>query len=1423
MPLYWVTGRALLKRKDDSVLYGHGRTATGWGIALLIIAALWSLTDLRSGSAAASSHAVLAASVALAALLWRREKYLYGASLLSLTALTFAMNELNLSFTQLAAGWISLSIAHIIVAINLGNRFATDSGPRFAGVLVVAGYVIAALALLPPLFPYDRRWLAYALGNWLGLAAWGAVLAQRGQPGFVAPTAAPGPAPLLTWQRRRVRAPFHWMAALPLPLWIWILFDNRGPLDFSLALALAALAWGMVALSYRLARLDRNYRWPWYAVGLLVSVAAIMVAFVVAPRGFTPAVCLLVVGLLYFTDAVNNRQSLELAPAGLVTAWGLVLLLDKLRLTFDAVTFALTLLVTAYFLAGLWTEQRRSPVFTQRFLSPLYLVSHLLTLVVLWRVYTQPFNDLIYDVAWTDAMRVWGAVCQLLLGLVYGLYAWGAYKERWAHAAAWLGAAGGGFVAILYSTGRGTLAAKAALVAIAFILAERALHRLRRKPGVRRHWQVIVRLAWRLYQRPLLVTGWLVSVAVIPLALIRNLILLGGGRTQQIWAAIGLLLIVGLYALSARLFHQARFLWLTALLLFAPWTILTHLGWLMWQQPTTPGLAVSWAIMAWLLYLSGLLLKRLAQPAYTLPLKTVAYVLLPFSLVWGVANVDTSRFTFALAIGFYGLAAFLDHRRWTDPRLQPRVSTFPKFLYPALGLIPVWCVYVLAWLRPEARHEHYGLLLLVFGPLGLIAGHWLKRVAQPGMSGAYALPAYLTGYVSVIVGTLLVAHDQPLLALALLYDALLMLTSARVFRDPLWVYPASALAPLSLLLALNVAGIAGNRHGWWLIGLAAIYLLLAWTLRRVRLDACGTATLVAGFALIALGLPPSSQDKTGALWGYGGAALLYAIAAVWLRQALLLTPACALICVPYAVGLQLANLRPEYYGLALLPGAVIAVGIGWWLDVRIGRWLAFPWGHLKSWPRALAGRLLSWYALPLYALGFGLGAASPFFTHFKTGLSALNWMLLVPLFGWAIYRFRLRVWLFATALAGHLAAIYYLEYLGWWRYPPEAWLRFMPITLVTVAAALILERWRSEGTPLDPHRVLSGWSRPLYALLLFDVVWGQMSSLRSTQAGAMVTLAHALLIAVLASAWLSRWMPYLSAGLGVIAFLQWLSTLTGPIEGLPVALAYLALAYGLIGYGLALARPRQQIPAWLAIWERPLQRFSTGYSFGILLVTAWLGPNLIRWTVRAMLGLPFRSSVELPKVQMVVGVLALLGLLYVAAAFMHRRLRLGYLAVGMLLTAWMLHTFYVQQWDGASQVQWYAVPAGLYLLGIGLLEAQRGNKTLARWLDYAAMLLMIGSLFWQTLLFGWRYALMLGLEGFAAFWWGSGRRLRRFLYAGMMGVILATTAQLINSLRSVNQWIVFGLIGLLVVVAAIVIERKLEDIKAWRQILETWE
>lgn len=1419
VPLYFITGHKLLAQKDDPIIYGHGRTATGWGVALLIIATFWSLTDLANGTAAAFSHTVLAGAVILAAWLWRQPRYLYAASLLSLSAVTFAESELGLTLSQVGLGWASLAIIHIIVALNLGTRFpnltsthSTDSKQNFVQPIVVSGYVIAALAILPSFLPYNGDSLAYALGNWLGLTAWGAWLAHTGRPGF---------GNSRTWSK----PVFHWFTALPLPVWLGVMFANRRPLDFSLPLALAVLAWAMVALSYRLARADATYRLPWYVTGLLVSIAAPLTAFAIIPSGYTPSLALLVVGLLYFADAITNRQSLELAPAGLITAWGYTLLLDRLNVFFDVSSLALSLLVAVYILAGLQAERQKSAIFTHRFLSPLYLTAHVLGLVILWRIYLRPFNELFFNSSWTEEMQRWGAASQLLLAITYGLYAWSTYKERWGHIALWLGVAGGGFLVIVYSQGHGSSAAAVAMMAIVLVLIERGLHWLRQRPGARNRQQAYFRLTWRLFRRPLLLTGWIVSVGAIGLALLRNLWWLGGGRIQQIWAITGLLLITCLYALSARLFRQARFTWLAVLLIFAPWTILTNLGWFTSYRPTLPGFALSWAVLAWFLYLAGLLLGRFASYAYVLPLKSVAHALLPLSLLWGVANVDTSRFTVALAVGLYGLAAVLDHRslKYTNGNFSTWRKT--KFLYPTLGLIPVWCVYLLAWLLPTARHEHYGLMLLLFGPLGLIAGQWLERVAPKlQMAQSYGLPGYLTAYGSLIIGTMLVAHEAPLLALALLFDALLLVISARLFRNPLWLYPAAAVIPISLLLALHEAGIAGNRQGWWLIGLASIYLMQAWVLRRVQLMSYSTAPLIIGFALIALGLPPSSQDQTGALWGYGSAALLYTIMAFWLRQPLLLSPACALVIVPYAIGLQKSALAPEYYGLALFPGAGAAVTCGWWLDRRLGSWRDFPWSQPAGWPKALADRLLGWWGLPFYALGFGLGLVSPFFTEFKAGLSALNFLLMMPLFGWAIYYFRLRIWLLALTLAGHLAAIFYLQELGWWHYPAWAWYRFLPVTLFTAGFALFIEqRWR-ERSPLQEGYLFRGWSRPLYIIALLDIIIGQIFALEGSWAGAMVSLGHGLIIAVLASFWLSRWLPYLSLGLGIFAWIQWLSTWEGPIEKLPIALAGLALGYGLSGYGLSLVRQNlskdREIHPWLVIWELPLQRESILLSLGTLVLTAWLGLDLVGWTIRAIFGLRFRQIVDLVAVQMVVQVLALLGLLYLTAAFTHRWLRLGYLAIGMLVSAWMVHAFYVQQWEN---VQWYAIPAGLYLLAIAYLEWQRGHKNMARWLDYAAMILMLGSLFWQTLLFGWEYALLLGTEGFIAFWWGSARRLRRFFYAGMVAVILATVGQLLNSLQSINQWIVFGVIGLLLVVVAIVVERKLESIKAWQAVLETWE
>jgi hypothetical protein len=1454
VPIYLTAGRKLLTHAEDKVLHGHGRTATGWGIALAIIAALWSLTNFTSSASAAATHTVLCGAALLAVFLWQQPRILYAASLLALTTSAFAMTELGLTPRQFSIGWASLSILFIVLAVvNASRLLAPENNPHdkeFAGrltdALVNAGFVIAALALLPALVPYDGNMLVYALGNWLGLAGWAAWRAHTGQPGFAT----------RGWLGL---SRFHWMTALPLPLWILVLFANRGPLGYDLPLAWSALAWGMIALSYRLrmppraifsteglhsgkqsptspeemASLRSSQKQPlfgltedapWYIVGLLVSFLAPVAALSIDRNGYTPAICILAAGLLYLTDAISRRQRWELAPGAWVVAWGSIWLLDRAGVRFDAVTLSITVLIAAYVCSGLWAEHRRSRTYTRRFLTPLYWASHLLTLLVLLRGLNSPLVSLVYRVPWTQEMRLWQAASLMLLGGVYALYAWGTLKERWAHAAAWLLAAGGGLVVISRSTGSGSLAAEAAAGAMAYVLVERALFWLRRTDHVDRPIRARIRLAWRLYRRPLLAIGWITSVAAINLALVRNLILLRAGHTQQVWAAISLTMIVVLYALSARMFRQARFVWLAAFLAFLPWTIMTNLGWLVAERPRTAAFALSWMALAWLVFLIGAIVRRFAPAAYALPLRVVAHLLVPFSLLWGVADAEASRLTFALAIAFYTLEAMRE--AWQlkrDGTIVPS-ARHTAFLYPALGLVPIWCVYLLN-LVPGARHEHYGLMLLAFGAAGMILGQWLERIApRAEMARSYGLPSYLTGYVAMIVGTLLVAHDPGLLSLALLYDALLMLVSAWLFKHPLWAFTAAAVAPFSFWLALNQSDIPGNRHGWWLMALAAVYLLIAWALRRARLAPYSTAPLAIAFALIAFALPPSSQGKVGAFWGYGSAAMLYTVSAFWLRQPLLLTPACALALVPYAVGLQESPISSEYYGLALFPLALVSFATGWILDARLGAWEDFPWNEPWRWGVALAERLQSWWGLPLYALGFGLVVASPFFTDGRAGLAALNCLFAIPLGAWSIYRFRLRGWLVATVIAGHAGALLYLSDLGWSRYPADLALRFLPVTLLTTLVALVIERWRNEIPPLRGLvRFFDGWSHPLYFVVLVDVVLTQMLGLSDANAGWLVSLVHALLIGVLGSLWLARELPHVSAFLGIVALVLYMTTQPGPIIQTPIPLAQLALGYGIVGYGLALWPERRGIPAWFKIWERPLQWSGLWLSYGVLVLAAVLGLNLAQWTVRAMLGLPFRQIVDMPTVQMAVGVLALSGLLYLAAAIVHRRSRAGYAAVALLLVAWSIHAFYVQAWDGATNVQWYALPAGLYLLGISFLECQRGNANLARWIDYAAVLLMMGSLFWQTLLFGWSHGLMLGAEGFGALWWGSARRLRRFLYAGMMGVVLATLAQLLNSLQSVNQWVVFGTIGLTVVLTAIVVERKMEEIKAFRQILETWE
>jgi hypothetical protein len=807
------------------------------------------------------------------------------------------------------------------------------------------------------------------------------------------------------------------------------------------------------------------------------------------------------------------------------------------------------------------------------------------------------------------------------------------------------------------------------------------------------------------------------------------------------------------------------------------------------------------------------------------PLRVIANLLLPFSLFWAVADPATSSLTWGLGLAFYVVSAAADHRRglsgWQGAR----------FLYPAVAVAPVWAVYLLNRFVPAAPYESYGLMLLAFALPLLAVGRRLART-----DAADGIPLYLGAYGVAIVGTLLVAHQQPLFAAALTYDALLCVLSARLFREPLWGYPAAALAPAAMLVALAESQVPVDRRGWWLIGLGAALLAIAWSLRRARKSEYATPPLVMAFVAVALGLPPSSLDRTGAFWGYLAAALTYALAAAWLRQPLLLVASAALSAVPYGVALVWLGVNPANYGLALFPGVVAALALAHLLDWRLGRPAAGSDRSTDStWARAVARTLtsrLDWWAAPWYAWGYvGALVAVGLSLPLRWGQAggdparlAIALALASLVFLQATVRFRSRGFLLLAGALAQGAVLAVIDHYGWLEHPAWVALAFLPVTVVTAALALAVELWRREGSPLSAQW-WKGWSRPLYLLLAADLLFGQTAALFNSQPGAVVTVVHALLLALLATIWVQPVLPFGATGLGVVGLFQAMAWADLEVARYPVGLALLALGFGLLGYGLTLAlgaRRRAQI------WTRPLEWTALGLSAAALIWAIVSGLDVADLLVRTVLGRPVLFADYAGRVQVLMWVLALGGLLYLATAAVRRRYVLGYGAIALLLASWALWWRFFLDMAG---IQWYAVPAGLYLLGVGWMEWRQGHKTLAGWIDRVGMLVWLGTAWWQSLPGvmdnSWPYALLMGVESLLLVWWGSARRQKQFLYVGAVALVLNVVTQSIEPLLSVNRWIVFGIAGVLLVSLAVLVERRLEKLREFSadlQVrLEGWE
>jgi hypothetical protein len=424
--------------------------------------------------------------------------------------------------------------------------------------------------------------------------------------------------------------------------------------------------------------------------------------------------------------------------------------------------------------------------------------------------------------------------------------------------------------------------------------------------------------------------------------------------------------------------------------------------------------------------------------------------------------------------------------------------------------------------------------------------------------------------------------------------------------------------------------------------------------------------------------------------------------------------------------------------------------------------------------------------------------------------------------------FRRPAWLFPGLLAAHVALLasltihpsgrpgYYatLPFLG------MAWVvaligygfsRRFPVARQTAAGRRVfrLSRWEFDpgGWTFAGHLLAPSWAQPFFLFVVFDIVLWQPLALYGFETGIVFAAGIALLLGLFTMLWLDGALAYGAIGFFLLAAgwrLRWAAL------PWPDSLAW----FGGIGFGLYLA-------ARLAAWLRPER------SRGAAPLRIWSGPL----TNAAVCLTGLAAVATLPAVAAhttaTAASLAFAGALYLAIAYRGRYYRLGYLAMALLQVAWAL-ALVVRD---VRQPQGYAIPAGLYFAGMGFLERRRGRRLFALAIEAFGLAVLLVTSFIQSLngAAGFPYFLLLIVEALLVIWWGAARRLKIPFFIGLGASALNVVAQVVvlANVYDVNRWLVILGVGLLLVTAAVFVERQRERIIAqaqeWLVALEAWE
>jgi len=702
--------------------------------------------------------------------------------------------------------------------------------------------------------------------------------------------------------------------------------------------------------------------------------------------------------------------------------------------------------------------------------------------------------------------------------------------------------------------------------------------------------------------------------------------------------------------------------------------------------------------------------------------------------------------------------------------------------------------------------------LALTAPIYIAIGLTIRKSEARSISTVPTWALYSAGYILTAIGAMISFGDERLAIYVLALNAVVYAVSAYIFQQAFWLYLSNILAPIIVLLILHdTENLVSTNVAWIFTGFAFAYLAIGQVFDRYKkaegktiINPFAVPFYIPGFMLSAIALALSSSNKMLALQSYSVAVIFYALCGWLFQESLFLYPASWLAAVPYYLTITLTSLETRWYGLAWLPFILLYIGIGRFIFHK--RPLA-PLGK---------GLFLQWLthpAIPLYLLAYSLSVSMITLSYISPLSLTLAFASGAIVYFATAFLFNTSGWFYAGLFSTHMTLLAYFTINPQGGPAHNLSVPFMGLTWLISLLGFGFNRWKSEAGSKSENAMaeksliwrLFGrpWSRPFFAFAIFDILAWQSIALKGSDTTIIVAIGFALLLALFSLLWTEHLLVYGVVGFGMLATGAWMYQVQ---FAFPDAIA----VYGGIGFGLYL----------LAVIFKPV-------SNRFLALTAWLNPlthsAIFLTAITVVINLPFIVNA----ITSTAATFAFAGALYVAIAYRGRKYTLGYLGMALLLTAWVM----VLYMNDVVQPQWYAIPGGLYFIGMGFLEWQRNKSKYAIAIELLGLGILLVTSFAQSLngAQGFPYFVLLMFESLLIIWWGVIQKRKIPFFIGLGASVLNIIAQvtLLVNIHNVNIWLVGLGVGLLIMGIAVLVELKREQLRVrtreLTETLETWD